>query len=409
MQSPSRFIARVKSRPVKPHLCRAAWSEFTFLHNLSQVTFLHNLSEQHVEEELIARMTVKTYHKGEYIVRKDTIGTSVYFVDVGHAQAVMNNKVLTDLTSGMIFGEVAFLASCKKVLRQHGCNDSQALRLCDVIAVDLVRLVELTVQNFLLVVHSLLPVPVPRETSALNEVAHQHENHMKVVGPAQSPDTTLTTSLDMIQTPPSNAVNADDCVLEAHLEVISEKQQKLERDFHQGKIAMLEQRLQQTRWESDRKIACLERALLVHRDVAATDSITSAMNSLVMRARRIQCPTLFLGLPKPDFKPTVSLHSQQEQEGMALTQQEHEGMARDCDRRKITFLEQSLLLTSSESNRKIASLERALLVHRGAASTSALKFLVMRSRSAYKTGKGRMEDGGASHADLDLDLIDGPA
>jgi hypothetical protein len=57
MQSPSRFIARVKSRPVKPHLCRAAWSEFTFLHNLSQVTFLHNLSEQHVEEELIARMT----------------------------------------------------------------------------------------------------------------------------------------------------------------------------------------------------------------------------------------------------------------------------------------------------------------------------------------------------------------
>jgi hypothetical protein len=89
-------------------------------------------------------------------LRKDTIGTSVYFVDVGHAQAVMNNKVLTDLTSGMIFGEVAFLASCKKVLRQHGCNDSQALRLCDVIAVDLVRLVELTVQNLLLVVHQLV-------------------------------------------------------------------------------------------------------------------------------------------------------------------------------------------------------------------------------------------------------------
>ena len=148
----------------------------------------------------------------------------MYFVGVGHAQDVMNNKVLSDLTGGMIFGEIAFLASCKKVLCENGCNDSQALRLCDVISADPVRLVELRVQNFLLVVHALLPVPVPSETSTLNELAHQHENDMKMVGPAQrptehisSPDTTLTTSLDRIQTPPSNTIIVHDCVLKAHL------------------------------------------------------------------------------------------------------------------------------------------------------------------------------------------------
>ena len=84
-------------------------------------------------------------------------------------------------------------------------------------------------------------------------------------------------------------------------------------------------------------------------------------------------------------------------------------MARDCDLRKITVLEQTLQQRKWESERKIASLERALLVHRGAASTSSLNFLVMRSRASSNTEKGRMEDGGASDTDLDLDLIDGPA
>ena len=40
----------------------------------------------------------------------------------------------------------------------------------------------------------------------------------------------------------------------------------MEQDFHQGKIVILEKRLETTTWDSDRKMACLERALLVHRD-----------------------------------------------------------------------------------------------------------------------------------------------
>lgn len=63
--------------------------------------------------------------------------------------AVLNGKILTELTSGSCFGEAAFIASCNKFLRKRGCNDSLAARACDVRAVEVVRLVELTVSDFL--------------------------------------------------------------------------------------------------------------------------------------------------------------------------------------------------------------------------------------------------------------------
>ena len=72
--------------------------------------------------------------------------------DVGHAQALLDGKVLSELRSGSCFGEMAFLASCNKVLRKQGCNEQLAARVCDVRAVDTVRLVELTVRDFLMVV-----------------------------------------------------------------------------------------------------------------------------------------------------------------------------------------------------------------------------------------------------------------
>jgi hypothetical protein len=54
-----------------------------------------------------------------------------YFLDVGHARAVLDNKVLTELSSGSCFGEMAFLASCNKVLRRKNCNSDLAMRMCD--------------------------------------------------------------------------------------------------------------------------------------------------------------------------------------------------------------------------------------------------------------------------------------
>ena len=63
--------------------------------------------------------------------------------------AVLNGSVLSELTSGSCFGETAFIASCNKVLRKRGCNKSLAARVCDVRAVEVVRVVELTVSDFL--------------------------------------------------------------------------------------------------------------------------------------------------------------------------------------------------------------------------------------------------------------------
>ena len=63
--------------------------------------------------------------------------------------AVLNGSVLSELTSGSCFGETAFIASCNKVLRKRGCNNSLAARVCDVRAVEVVRVVELTVTDFL--------------------------------------------------------------------------------------------------------------------------------------------------------------------------------------------------------------------------------------------------------------------
>ena len=127
-----------------PSLREARWEQFIFL---------RNLSEYHAEK-CIGRMTRKIYNKGEYIIRKGTIGTTTFFLDVGHAQAILDGTILTDLKSGSTFGEVAFVASCRKVLRIQGCKEELAVRVCDVVAVDTVHVLELSVRDFILVMEA---------------------------------------------------------------------------------------------------------------------------------------------------------------------------------------------------------------------------------------------------------------
>ena len=45
---------------------------------------------------------------------------------------MLDGKIFTEMTSGACFGEIVFLATCKKVLRQHGCNCNLAVRVCNV-------------------------------------------------------------------------------------------------------------------------------------------------------------------------------------------------------------------------------------------------------------------------------------
>ena len=108
------------------------------------------------------------------------------FLDAGRAQAINGSKILTELTSGCCFGEMAFLASCNKVLRRRNSKDQLATRVCDgtiafarprlcltplaevfgydvtVKAVEVTRVLELTVRDFLFVVE-------PRENAELQD------------------------------------------------------------------------------------------------------------------------------------------------------------------------------------------------------------------------------------------------
>jgi len=147
--------------------------------------------------------TVKTYRKGERIICKDDVGTSVvcyllplqcaclipialvsslikehvfllrvrcgvqYFVDVGRVQAVLSNRVLSEMTSGACFGEMAFVMSCKKVLRMHGFQADMAIRACDCKAVDVVRVVSLPLSLSFLPPNTLPPSLPHSRTHAL--------------------------------------------------------------------------------------------------------------------------------------------------------------------------------------------------------------------------------------------------
>ena len=92
---------------------------------------------------------------------------------------MLDGKILTDMTSGACFGEIAFLATCKKVLRQHGCNDNLAVRVCDVRAEEVVRLVELTVRDFLLVVEPSENTELLNVMLDLEIQAQQNESNLQ--------------------------------------------------------------------------------------------------------------------------------------------------------------------------------------------------------------------------------------
>jgi len=105
---------------------------------------------------LVDRMTIRTFEKDELIVRKGTIGTTMYFLDQGSAEARVDNKVLEVLLPGDFFGEMAFIATCNKFLRnvpEHLVREQgeTVKRSCDVKAVTTTRVVELSVHTFLTV------------------------------------------------------------------------------------------------------------------------------------------------------------------------------------------------------------------------------------------------------------------
>jgi len=133
-------------------LAKATWSSFQLFQGLSK--------------EQVARcidtMKVKNYAVGQRIITKGTVGTKMYFIDVGAARASINGVTANEFKSGEYFGEIAFASTCKKVLRnvnfnlrEHEKVDKTSLssvltmRQADVYATAQSRMLEFSVKDLL--------------------------------------------------------------------------------------------------------------------------------------------------------------------------------------------------------------------------------------------------------------------
>lgn len=83
-------------------------------------------------------------------------------IDVGEARAVVCGEVAQTLHSGDCFGELAFMATCRKIMKQENGNMKSTLRSCDVeAAVDTIVItisVQVRSHPFLAALHPLRAV-----------------------------------------------------------------------------------------------------------------------------------------------------------------------------------------------------------------------------------------------------------
>jgi len=127
----------------KPTLYKANWK---------QMALFKSLSESNMNE-MIKKMKVRSFRDGDAIVKQGTIGTTMFFIDLGGAKAMVDDICVDeDLKSGNFFGEMTFAYTAQKILqgKSDGAAGSEALkRACDVIACGATRCLELSVKDFL--------------------------------------------------------------------------------------------------------------------------------------------------------------------------------------------------------------------------------------------------------------------
>lgn len=124
-------------------LYKAKWRSFDLFNKLD-------------EEDMtlvVNKMKVRSFNKGDTIIKKGSIGTTMFFIDLGTCKAEIRGKTATDLKSGDYFGEIAFVATCRKFLRDPSDTEppEQAVRVADVVASSPCRIFELSVKDFITV------------------------------------------------------------------------------------------------------------------------------------------------------------------------------------------------------------------------------------------------------------------
>ena len=138
-------------------------------HARKQMALFKGLSEANMNS-ITKRMKVKNFKDGDEIVKQGTIGTTMYFIDLGGARAVVGDTVAQTLASGDFFGEMAFASTCHKVLKgaDEAASSDNVKRSCDVLAIGSTRCLELSVKDFL----GVLQDDLVGSRSALRAIAH---------------------------------------------------------------------------------------------------------------------------------------------------------------------------------------------------------------------------------------------
>ena len=78
---------------------------------------------------LIAKMTPETFEKGDMVIEAGTTGTSMYIVDSGRLQVLVNDECVEELGMGNFFGEVAILSRQKRTATVVALEKSKLLQL----------------------------------------------------------------------------------------------------------------------------------------------------------------------------------------------------------------------------------------------------------------------------------------
>ena len=127
-------------------LKHACWQEFSLFEGLTA-------EQQH---KLIATMKPLEFKKGDTIITRGTVGTTMYFIDIGTASAVVQGEEVTQLRSGDYFGEMAFMATCRRFLKDDDTDivDTEVIRSADVVATSSCRMMEFAVRSFLTVLRN---------------------------------------------------------------------------------------------------------------------------------------------------------------------------------------------------------------------------------------------------------------
>jgi CRP-like cAMP-binding protein len=126
-----------------PRLKRASWCAFPLFHGLSEATV----------DKLLRTMKTCSFKTGDTIITRGTIGTTMYLIDYGTASAMVEGVEATKLSSGDCFGEMSFIATCRRFMKNQdeSLADTDVIRTADVVATSSSRMVELSVRNFLTV------------------------------------------------------------------------------------------------------------------------------------------------------------------------------------------------------------------------------------------------------------------